>query len=72
MMTKAEALQAIEAGLRVTHTLLMHEGWMQMGSKYDYQFKDGTECSKGTFWRYKTNETWLTGWSIVNDDASLI
>jgi hypothetical protein len=63
-MTKAEAIQAMSEGKKVTHYHFTPEEWMAMTSDGKYLFEDDVKCSPVEFWRWRTDPTYDNDWSL--------
>jgi hypothetical protein len=50
-------------GKKVAHSGFTPDEWMKAGD-YGYEFEDGCKCIEQEFWNYRTEDYWLTGWSI--------
>nr|DAV09143.1 MAG TPA: hypothetical protein [Caudoviricetes sp.] len=62
-MTKAEAIQAMMSGQKVTHTNFCNGEWMTMQGA-SILFEDGVIGSFSEFWHYRKDASWETGYSI--------
>lgn len=63
-MTKAEALEAMKAGRKLTHISFCGSEWVARLSAGLYEFEDGCVCRPQEFWRGRTGDSWQSGWSI--------
>lgn len=60
-MNKAEAIQAMQDGKKVTHVSFTSDEWatMQNGK---ILLEDGVRCSPAEFWRWRTAAGFDNGW----------
>lgn len=65
-MTKAEAIQAMREGKKITHSYFSRDEWMTIEHN-QIVFENGIRCPQSDFWRWR-ELTGLTGW---NDGYSL-
>ncbi len=65
-MTKTEAILALKEGKRLTHEHFTQEEWVKMGNEGQMILEDGVEITPDEFWRWRQNESWNTGWEIIN------
>lgn len=65
-MTKAEAIQAMENGKKVTHKYFSPEEWatMEMGL---IVLEDGVKCEPDEFWKYRKDPMFDNDWSIYKN-----
>jgi hypothetical protein len=67
-MSKAEAIEAMKDGKKVTHRYFSPEEWMTMKKSYlegwMIHLEDSVICSPAEFWRWRTDPTFDTDWSI--------
>lgn len=67
-MTKGEAILAMCEGKKVTHEHFSAEEWVKSNQDGSiYILEDGVECSPAEFWRWRTDESYNTGWEIFKD-----
>ena len=65
-LTKDEAIEAMKSGMQVTHYSFGKGEWMKyLPASGRYQFEDGVRTDVSAFWKGRSSNTWLTGWSIV-------
>lgn len=65
-MNKAEAIEKMKAGEKLTHPYFSDDEWVTM---VDGQMllEDGVKCSVLEFWRWRTDSSWDNNWSIFNN-----
>ena len=63
-MNKQEAIAELMAGKMIRHRYFSSDEWMKMSEGY-ILFEDGNQCTPIEFWRSRTDDSWDTGWSIV-------
>lgn len=62
-MTKTEAIQQMQKGVRITHEWFSDQEWMTIKDG-KILLEDGLKCSSDEFWSYRTNESWNDGYSL--------
>lgn len=62
-MNKQEAIEAMEAGNKVTHRYFSRDEWMTMENG-KILLEDGVLCIPTKFWQYRTDKSWEDGYSI--------
>jgi hypothetical protein len=62
-VNKAEAIVAMKAGAKVTHSFFTPEEWMTFDSGY-FKFEDGCQCRPSQFWGIRQGPEWDDGWRI--------
>ena len=69
MLTKDQAIQAMNEGKKVRHRSFTDDEWMKKAEHrvYRYEFEDGCISKCGDFWETRTHENWLIDWEIVNE-----
>lgn len=65
-MTKAEAIQAMQEGKKVTHLYFSPDEWMTM-REGEIVLEDGVVCPQGDFWFYRWGPEWNDGYEIINE-----
>lgn len=65
-MTKAEAIQAMQKGYKVTHRYFFPGEWMTMRMGMII-LEDGVVCTPQEFWRWRTNPVWDDGYRLFNN-----
>lgn len=65
-MTKAEAIQAMQKGCKVTHRYFFPGEWMTMRMGMII-LEDGVVCTPQEFWRWRTNPVWDDGYRLFNN-----
>ncbi len=65
-MTKAEALEALWKGKKITHENFSPSEWVKIGVSYMYQFEDGVRCTPEEFWKDRDEASWDIGWDIFH------
>jgi hypothetical protein len=67
-MTKAEAIQAMEEGKKVTHRHFSPGEWMTMKKSvlegWMIHLEDGVMCKPAMFWSDRTNESWENDYKL--------
>ena len=67
MMNKAEAIEAMILGRKVTHRNFSKGEWMTMKKSYlegwAIHLEDGVICTPKMFWSDRTNESWNNDYS---------
>ena len=66
-MTKAEAIQAMKEGKKVTHYLLSPDEWMTMRCDGMVVLEDGVICTPEDIWRWRTSNDWDNGYELFNN-----
>jgi len=64
-MLKAEAIQAMSEGKKVTHRHFTLYEWVTMTPDGNLLFDDGVKCSPMEFWRWRTDPTYDKDWMII-------
>ena len=67
-MTKAQAIQALKEGKKLTHRYFSATEFVFQPDpeKNIYQFEDGVQLSSTMFWLDRAIEQWDTDWEIIN------
>ena len=65
MLSKSEAIDAVDSGHRVRHRLFTTGEFVEKGFLKDLIFEDGVQCSWNEFWKYRQIEAWDTGWELI-------
>lgn len=60
-MDKEQVIKALREGATLTHDWFSPDEWMKQTGLL-YEFEDGCLCEPDEFWRYRTDESWNTGW----------
>jgi hypothetical protein len=63
-MTKAEAIEQLKQGIRVTHRTFYDDEWLSMRTDGKYLFEDGNVCTSKDFWEYRQEDVWDDGWEV--------
>lgn len=63
-MNKAEAIEAIEAGKKITHRFFTDTEYVMKGKNGCYVFEDGYEFLPSVFWADRNSSGWDNGWSV--------
>lgn len=63
-MTKAEAIEAMESGLRVSHRNFSSDEWMRKIAGR-FEFEDGCMCWPVEFWSMRSEESWDNDWKVI-------
>lgn len=71
-MIKAEAIQAIENGQKVTHEYFTDKEWVCLDESGMYKTEDGYLTDQSVFWAYRTDISWETGWSVFEEPESIL
>lgn len=66
-MTKAEAIQAMKEGKKVTHHLFSPDEWMTMRCDGMVVLEDGVICTTEDIWRWRTSNDWDNGYELFNN-----
>lgn len=64
-MNKEAALAFMKQGQKVTHVHFAPDEWMIIKDGIIH-FEDGASCSIEEFYKYRTDESWLTGYRLYN------
>jgi len=64
-MTKAEAIQSMSEGKKVTHRHFTPDEWATMENG-QIVLEDGVRCSPFEFWRWRMTPSFEDGWEIFN------
>jgi hypothetical protein len=63
-LTKQEAIEALSNGFIVTHKLFTSKEWIRkIGGLYE--FEDGIAVPIDFFWDLKSDESFLSGWAVL-------
>lgn len=65
MITKAQAIELMRKGQKVTHTWFSDDEWMTIENG-KILLEDGVRCSLHEFFSYRTDKSWDSGYSIFN------
>ena len=65
-MTKAEAIQAMREGNKVTHGYFSDHEYITMRGNVIFTEK-GYSLWANEFWSYRTGDAWETGWSLFKN-----
>lgn len=68
-MTKQEAIEQMENGVKITHDYFAYDEWMTIKNNRIIT-EDGYSHSKNEFWAYRTDERWDNGYSIFEEPES--
>jgi hypothetical protein len=63
-MNKEQAMEAMEAGHKVTHTNFTPEEWIRLFRRGIYEFEDGVHFGANAFWISRDGLSWDAGWRI--------
>lgn len=63
-MTKAEILQELANGKKVTHRYFTDNEFLFINEKEFYEFEDGVTQTGEQFWLIHKNEAWLIDWEL--------
>lgn len=63
-MTKAEAIEEMLKGNKVTHRSFTSNEWVTAINQSTYLFEDGVKCSEFEFWRYRGHINFDTDWEL--------
>lgn len=69
VMTKKEAIEAMERGEKVTHEQFNPEEWISM-EEGRLVSDDGLHYDSHCFWYTRRGEDWDDGWSIWEDKTN--
>jgi hypothetical protein len=70
-MTKAESIQAMKEGKKVTHRYFSLDEWATMVNNLII-LEDGVRCTPEEFWRWRNNPIFDTDWSIYVETETSI
>lgn len=62
-MDQKQAILEMKKGKKVTHKNFCKGEWMTIDNGL-IVFEDGTTCDQIDFWRWRIDNTWITGYSI--------
>ena len=65
-MTKQEAIEQMEKGVKITHPYFQPDEWMTM-KKGKIFLEDGVKCYPREFWVYRTEGDWNDGYSVFTE-----
>jgi hypothetical protein len=65
-MDKAEAIQAMKEGKKVTHYNFSPGEWMTMENG-QIVLEDTVRCSPAEFWRWRMNSSWDNDYSLYTE-----
>lgn len=65
-MTKAEAIEAIRQGKKVTHSYFTNDEFITMKNGRIIT-EEGYSASPEEFWRYRTSESWNEHWELFQE-----
>nr|DAZ61948.1 MAG TPA: hypothetical protein [Caudoviricetes sp.] len=65
-MNKEEAIQAMQAGLKVTHRHFTPDEWMTMRMGM-MVLEDGVVCTPQEFWQWRTDSVWDNGYKLFGE-----
>lgn len=68
-MDKAEAIHAMRQGRKVTHEHFSRDEWMTAEGHYELRLEDGVVCSMNEFFKWRTDESWETGYSLWEPES---
>lgn len=63
-MNKAEAIEAMKAGAKITHVNFLPEEWIIMEGNKTIVTEECYAVSAAEFWRWRTGGNWDNGYSI--------
>ena len=66
-MTKQEAIAEMQKGNKVRFKDFSPDEWMTMKNG-NIVLEDGVRCCPDEFWKWRTNESWNDGYSLVIDE----
>lgn len=69
-MNKQEAIEAMEAGQKVSHKWFTSEEWMTMQEGYII-FEDGCQCTPREFWQSRVDASWEDDWKIFDGTTTV-
>ena len=64
-MTKAEAIDALSSGKKVTHHYYYEDEWVVEINGF-YQFEDGVKSTPDEFWSLRSAKSWQDGWELFS------
>lgn len=62
-MNKAEALEEMKLGKKLTHNYFSRDEWITAHPD-GFIFEDGNICTSDEFWNNRKGHDWELGWSI--------
>lgn len=65
-MNKAEAIEKMTAGEKVTHHHFSPDEWVTMKDG-KMVLEDGVKCSPLEFWRWRTDASWDNDWELFEE-----
>jgi hypothetical protein len=63
-LTRAEAIQALREGKKVTHRFFSYNEWMKLVTGDLIRFEDGVHMTLGEFFSNRNEQEWNDGYSI--------
>lgn len=63
-MTKLEAIEQMQKGMKITHRYFSPDEWMTMRSDGMMALEDGVICIPEDIWRWRTSMDWDDGYSL--------
>jgi len=64
-MNKTEAIREMKKGVKITHESFTDIEWMTIEGD-DLLLEDGVKVNFRWFFKFRTDNCWLTGYSIFN------
>jgi len=65
-MNKAEAIEKMKAGVKMTHRHFSPEEWVTMQDG-KIVLEDGVKCSPLEFWRWRTDSSYDNDWDLFEE-----
>lgn len=62
-MTKSEAIQLMERGMKMSHRFFTPDEWVTIDGELMVT-EDGVKQSQENFWLYRTDKSFETGWNV--------
>ena len=62
-MTKAQALDAMQSGQKITHRFFSPDEWMTIDNG-KILLEDGVRCMPNDFFKYRSDKSWNDGYSL--------
>ena len=66
-MDKAEAIQQMKLGKKLTHRYFSDDEWVTIDKHGQILLEDGVTCSQYEFWNHRKQDWWNDGWSLFDN-----
>ena len=66
-MEAVDAIKAMQDGKKVAHKHFTEYEWMCINESNRYEFEDGATCLPSSFWEFRPDDSWQSGWEVFRE-----